>query len=183
MAANLTGNPLVFDAASQGEGTGTSRLPRGTFTAATSDIVTMAGHGFTTGNGPFQLTTSNTLPAGLSLATDYYAIRIDANTFYMATTYANAMAETRVDVTDTGTGTHTLSMLPLFNHRLFVKTIVIDAGATGGTFEVSDASGGRSLTGALSIAANSHEQIVVDEFVEGVYMTSLADGQVLVYLG
>lgn len=80
-----------------------------TFTAAATDICTATAHGLQTGDGPVQLTTTDTLPAGLALLTDYWIIRIDANTFYFASSRANALAGTAVDITDTGTGTHTLS--------------------------------------------------------------------------
>lgn len=81
-----------------------------TFTAATTDIVTATAHAFTTGDGPFQLTNSGgALPAGLAVTTDYYVIVIDANTFRLATSRPNALAGTPVvDITGTGTGTHTL---------------------------------------------------------------------------
>lgn len=80
-----------------------------TFTAAATDIVTIAAHGLTTGDGPFRLTTTDTLPAGLNLATDYWVSVLTVNTFTLATSYANAIAGTPVDVTDTGTGTHTMT--------------------------------------------------------------------------
>ena len=80
-----------------------------TFTAATSDVCTKVAHGLQTGDGPVRLTTTGTLPAGLALATDYWIIWIDADTFYFATSLANAYAGTRVDITTTGTGTHTVS--------------------------------------------------------------------------
>jgi hypothetical protein len=80
-----------------------------TFTAATTDICTKVAHGLETGDGPVRLTTTTTLPAGLALLTDYWFIKIDADTFYLATSLANAYAGTRVDITSTGTGTHTLS--------------------------------------------------------------------------
>jgi len=83
-----------------------------TFTAATSDIATATGHSYVTGDGPFHLTTSDTLPAGLALATDYFIIGIDANTFKFATSFVNAQSGTAVDVTDTGTGTHTIAGMP-----------------------------------------------------------------------
>ena len=79
-----------------------------TFTAATTDICTASAHGFRTGD-KVRLTTSNTLPAGLSLATTYFVIRLDADTFKLASTDANAVAGTAVDVTGTGTGTHTIT--------------------------------------------------------------------------
>lgn len=58
-----------------------------------------------------QLTTTTTLPAGLSLATDYYIIKITDTTIKFATSYANAVAGTAVDITSAGTGTHTINTL------------------------------------------------------------------------
>jgi hypothetical protein len=76
----------------------------------TTDIVTAAAHGLQTGDGPVQLTNSGgALPAGLSTVTDYWIIRIDANTFYFASSLANALAGTFVLMSGDGTGTHTLS--------------------------------------------------------------------------
>lgn len=47
------------------------------------------------------------LPTGISAATTYYAIRISATTYKLATTLANALAGTAIAYTDSGTGTHT----------------------------------------------------------------------------
>lgn len=56
-----------------------------------------------------RLTTTTTLPAGLSTNTDYYVIRLSSTTCRFATSYANYVAGTYVDITDTGTGTHTIT--------------------------------------------------------------------------
>lgn len=81
-----------------------------TFTAGADDVCTAVAHGLLTGDGPFRLTTSAAdLPLNLLTATDYWIIRIDADTFYLATSRANAIAGTRVDIADAGTGTHTIS--------------------------------------------------------------------------
>lgn len=77
-----------------------------TFTAAVTDVLTAAAHGFYTGL-KVQLTTTGTLPAGLALTTDYWVIRVTADTFKLADSLAHADAGTAVDVTDVGTGTHT----------------------------------------------------------------------------
>ena len=58
-----------------------------------------------------QLTTTTTLPAGLSLATDYYVIKLTDTTCSFATSYANAVAGTAINITDAGTGTHTINTL------------------------------------------------------------------------
>jgi len=55
-----------------------------------------------------QFSTTTTLPTGLSASTDYYVIRVSATTIQVATTRANAMAGTQIDITGTGSGTHTI---------------------------------------------------------------------------
>lgn len=66
-----------------------------------TDSVTIPTHGLTTGLKG-QLTTTGTLPAGLNLATDYFIIVVDANTVQFASSLANALAGTEIDITDTG---------------------------------------------------------------------------------
>ena len=79
-----------------------------TFTASGATL-TDNSHGLITGDGPVRLTTTDTLPAGLALATDYWIIYLSANTYSLATSRALAFAGTAVTTTDAGTGTHTLS--------------------------------------------------------------------------
>lgn len=79
------------------------------FTAAATDLVTIVAHGLSTGDGPFQATTTTTLPAGLTALTNYWIIGVDADTFKLASSHADALAGTPVDITDAGTGTHTLT--------------------------------------------------------------------------
>jgi len=82
-----------------------------TFTAdATDDFLTLTAKikGLRHGNR-FQLTTTDTLPAGLSLSTNYYWIELTHDTGQVASSYVNALAHTAIDITDTGTGTHTIT--------------------------------------------------------------------------
>jgi hypothetical protein len=73
-----------------------------------SDLFTQTSHGFLTGDGPIRVTNSGgALPAGLTADTDYYVIKIDGDTFKVATTRALAFAGTVVNLTGDGTGTHT----------------------------------------------------------------------------
>jgi hypothetical protein len=58
-----------------------------------------------------QVSTTTTLPAGLSAATDYFVIKLTDTTCRLATSYANAVAGTYIDITDTGTGAHTINTL------------------------------------------------------------------------
>ncbi len=78
------------------------------FTAAVTDLCTSVAHGFSTGMKG-QGTTTTTLPAGLSTSTDYFVIKKDADTFWLASSLANALAGTKIDITDTGTGVHTFN--------------------------------------------------------------------------
>lgn len=106
-----------------------------TFTAAVTDICTYSS----TANIPsniltgtrVRLTTTTTLPAPLALATDYYVIRLSDTTFSLATTYANAIAGTAIDITTTGTGTHTISwLLPRYTNGAGVQAIFFNNNAT-----------------------------------------------------
>lgn len=78
-----------------------------TFTAAASNIVTAAAHGRLTGDGPFLVSTTGTLPGGLVGLTNYWTVRLDANTFSWAASLADALAGVVVDITSAGTGVHT----------------------------------------------------------------------------
>lgn len=78
-----------------------------------------------------RLTTTTTLPAGLALATDYYVIRASDSTFKLATSYANAIAGTAINITDAGTGTHTVSwLLPRYTNGAGLEAIAFNSNAT-----------------------------------------------------
>jgi len=72
----------------------------------TDDQATVTAHGLITG-AKVALTTTGTLPAGL-VAT-MYVIVVDASTLKFATSLANALAGTAEDITDDGSGTHTVT--------------------------------------------------------------------------
>lgn len=73
-----------------------------------ANTITAQNHGLSTG-AALQLTTTGSLPGGLSTATTYYAIAVDANTLKFATSLGNAMANIAIDITSFGSGTHSLS--------------------------------------------------------------------------
>jgi hypothetical protein len=78
-----------------------------------------------------RLTTTTTLPAGLAIATDYYFIRVSDTTYKLATSYANAIAGTAINITDAGTGTHTLNwLLPRYTNGAGVQAIFFNSNAT-----------------------------------------------------
>lgn len=73
--------------------------------AVSTDILTRTNidKDFSTGS-IVQFTTAGTLPAGLSLVTDYYYIHLTRSTFRVATTLRNALEGVSVNITDTGSG-------------------------------------------------------------------------------
>jgi hypothetical protein len=73
----------------------------------TANTLPIAAHGYITGT-KVALTTTTTLPGGTS-ATDYWIIKVSAGVVSLATSLANAVAGTAVDITDAGVGTHTLT--------------------------------------------------------------------------
>jgi hypothetical protein len=107
-----------------------------TFTAdASTDICTWTS----TANIPsnvltgtrVRLTTTTTLPAGLATATDYYVIRLSDTTFKLATSYANSLVPTAINITDAGTGTHTVTwLLPRYTNGAGVQAIWFNNNAT-----------------------------------------------------
>lgn len=78
-----------------------------------------------------QVSTTTTLPAGLSAATNYYLIRVDDNSCKLATSYANAVAETAIDITTAGSGTHTMSwLLPRYTNGAGLNAIIFNPSST-----------------------------------------------------
>lgn len=90
-------------------------LSTANFTAATTNIITSNTHGLQNGDAVV-LTTTDTLPAGLATSTVYYVIEVTTNTFKLAATTpprgyitGSGGVPDEIDITDTGTGTHTFT--------------------------------------------------------------------------
>ena len=83
-----------------------------TFTAAADDVITTSSNWVGSNSQRFGVavtfTTTGTLPAGLSTGTTYYTYWLSNTTFKVCTTLSNVDATTFVDITDAGTGTHTV---------------------------------------------------------------------------
>ncbi len=92
-----------------------------TITIAAPGVLTITAHGFKTGQ-KIQLATTDTLPTGLTAATTYFVIEVDANTFSLATSLANAAAGTKITTTGSQTGTHTLEAVSI-SANLFAGVI------------------------------------------------------------
>ena len=74
----------------------------------TTDAISSTSHNYYTGLVG-QFTTTNTLPSGLSLLTDYYIIASTTNTFSVASSKANADSGTVINLTTQGVGDHTFT--------------------------------------------------------------------------
>ena len=73
-----------------------------------ANTVTITAHGQVLGSKG-QLSTSSSLPTGLSTSTDYFIIVVDANTVKFASSLANAVAGTAIVPTTSGVGTQTFT--------------------------------------------------------------------------
>ena len=76
-----------------------------------NDELDLTGHGLLTGDGPFRFTTTNTLPAGMAILTDYWVIKSTNDAISLASTFVRAISAipTKVVLTGVGVGTHTLT--------------------------------------------------------------------------
>lgn len=72
-----------------------------------ADSLTINNHPFNVGERVYIASTA-TLPGGLSALVQYFIIDTDTNTIKLATTKANAIAGTAIDITSTGSGTITV---------------------------------------------------------------------------
>jgi len=89
-----------------------------TMTIANPCVVTLASHGLLTGDR-IMFTTTNALPTGITASTYYFVKRVDANTFNLYDTKANAVAAGttgRVTTTGAQAGVHT-------GHRYIVRAL------------------------------------------------------------
>lgn len=88
---------------------GTATTATVTLTQANPGVITWTAHGFSAQvYQPVVFTTSGALPTNITAGTVYYAVIIDANTFKISTSVANAIAGTFIDTTaGSNTGTQT----------------------------------------------------------------------------
>lgn len=99
------------DAAKQFNGSSWLSANSATCTAnASTNFITSAGHGLSNGY-ILKFSTTTTLPAGLSTNTAYFVINKTTDTFQVSLTSGGSA----VDITDTGTGTHTWEFWDTFD--------------------------------------------------------------------
>lgn len=95
-----------------------------TFTANSStDALTLAANQTKMQTGDLvRLTTTGTLPTGLSLSTDYYVIRESDTSIKLATGQADSYMGNVVDITGAGAGTHTIRCMALAVYQNGLKS-------------------------------------------------------------
>jgi len=90
-------------------------------------IDTTAQRDWVTGTA-VQMTTTGTLPGGLSLATTYYLRNADSDTYGVFPTFTDAQNDTnRITLTDDGSGTHTVTPVEMDEAVKFLNNRMIDA--------------------------------------------------------
>jgi hypothetical protein len=113
-----------------------------TFTASTStDLLTHSNIALPN-LAKVQVSSTVTLPAGLSASTDYFVIKVSDTTCRLATSRNNAIAGVGVDIIDTGSGVHSLrSLLPRYvdgnNVQVMAVCVAAGAGVGGTTFTIN----------------------------------------------
>jgi hypothetical protein len=102
-----------------------------TFTAdAGTDVITHSNINLMN-YSTIQVSSTTTLPAGLSASTNYFVIKVSDTTCKLATSYANAVAGTNINITDAGTGTHTINtLLPRYTDGAGVQAFMWANNAT-----------------------------------------------------
>lgn len=123
-----------------------------TANSTTNELTTSSAHGLVTGSR-VRVAATTTVPTPLSAATDYYAIVTATTTLKLATTLANALAATEIDLSDTGTGTLTLNEQELTGADSIAVLVNKELPATGGyaRMAISD-------VGAASIVSSNGEK-------------------------
>jgi hypothetical protein len=105
---------------------------------STTEVITKTAHGLLTGHAGVVTTAVN----GLSLNTIYYAIRVDADTFKLASSFANAVAGTAFNLT--GTTNFTFKKLADFLEGIYVIP-------TGGQLDGSTGAWVRIFSGPVNL--------------------------------
>jgi hypothetical protein len=145
-------------------GTGSRTLINSnTFTASSSSGLLLTFTNDFNTYSKVRFTTTTTLPTGLSLATDYWLVRVSATTARVATSLANAIAGTVIAYTDAGTGTHTMTMQQRYTdgvgcEAFFVSQTQPTAGGpnlSASSYTNTAGTAGRSFQGTPTMGATA----------------------------
>jgi len=89
--------------------TATGWAAKGTGLSITGGEFVLAAHGLNTGDGPFYIASTVTIPGGFAALTPYWAIAVSAGRFQLAESEVDANEGTPITITSAGAGTITLS--------------------------------------------------------------------------
>jgi len=103
-SVNRADYPSLFSAVTETKGTFTVNI-------SSTAFVTLNSHGLLTGS-PVYFTTTGALPTGLTANTMYFVIYFSPNSFNLATSFANAIAQVMIATSGTQSGVHTLVHAP-----------------------------------------------------------------------
>lgn len=93
-----------------------------TFTAnAGTDVCTLTSGTIPDTGVAVTLSSTGTLPGGLATSTTYFIIKLTSSTYQLATNLQNANLGTAINITDAGTGTHTVTTINPGTIRHIVK--------------------------------------------------------------
>lgn len=106
-----------------------------TLTAAT-DVIAWTAHGMQTG-AAFNVTGGGA-GAGITRGTTYFAIVVDANSIKAATTVANALAATAIDITTDSTPTCTGTVLGFFGGEVLGNVVDTQIGSLNTLLNIGD---------------------------------------------
>lgn len=98
-----------------------------------TEVITESSHGLSSGQTVYLTNSGGALPGGLSASTKYYVISASSSTIKLATSRANAIAGTAINITSAaGGGTHTLVYGGLTLNSTGIPGVVDGAAATAG---------------------------------------------------
>lgn len=146
-----------------------------------TDLFTKA-HTFTLGE-KVQVTTSNTLPVGLSLATDYFVVPVvEGVSFKVATSLANALAGTVVNITSDGIGDQTFTPVALAGATYVVQVSPTDASLAAGVWcQLATPTSITATTTALPITTTNMLTVVGHKYLRYAFVMTAGKLQVTCY--
>lgn len=136
------------------------------------ETITVTGHGYSTGQR-VRLTTTGTLPPGLSAGVDYYVIADNANTLRFASSLRDATEGTAIDLGGYGSGTQ--SIVP----QGTTSAINITLGNGNGTFKArkAETTGNGPIALAVSdLNSDGRLDIITADSLSGTVSTRLGMG-------
>ncbi|MDA9824248.1 hypothetical protein N9D03_01270 [Alphaproteobacteria bacterium] len=192
LATAVGGGAIVLQAAG-GNQTHTLSASYTTFAAADvttgTDTIVDGQHGFTTGDAvTYTVPAGGTVLGGLTSGTVYYVIRADADSYKLASSYANAVAGTAIDITNQQIGQITKTIAAHNNVETYalaagMNTILInasdlDTNVTGSANNDTVDVAGLTVTGTYALAGGTDNAISAKNGanISGATITNAGDG-------